>query len=187
MGEKLRGVSMAGSRVISGRNRRFAAAVVLGAVVAAGVFGAGFLSPDRLLERSYARSAPLGTIHLDEIVSDGHRALPVTKAADRRMPPPILMVNGVNVPSGVLAEPLTVGARVRLAPGAADPREVEVIDAEDMDAPVIGLPGLRFQSVTARLLDAPEGETMQLVFAVREPVRAKTVPASSSQTAGKVL
>ena len=182
---EMRGVSMASSKVVSGGSRLAAAVVAFGVAVGAAIWGAGFISPDSLLERSYARSAPLGTIHLDEVVYDSDRVLPVTKASSRFAPEPALLVNGVAVQSGVLSEPLVIGSRVQLAPGAIDTREVEVVDTTEMDAPVVGLPGLRLQLVTARLADQEEGEMLQLIFTVREP--AKVIPASSTRTAGKVL
>ena len=51
-------------------------------MVGAALMFSSFVSPDRLLERSYARVAPLGTIHLDEPVADNERALHVTRTAN---------------------------------------------------------------------------------------------------------
>lgn len=187
MREQMRGVSMASSRMVSGRSRLAAVALTCGMAIGAAVWGAGFVSPDRLLERSYARSAPLGTIHLDEVVTSEDRVLPVTKAANPVMPQPALVVDGVAVQSGVLVEPLAIGARVRLAPGAAGSREIEVVDSMEMEAPVVGLPGVRLQLVTARLLGASQAQTLQLIFAVRDGDTGKSVPALPDRMAGKVL
>ncbi len=184
---EMKGVSMAGLKVAAGRNRLAAVTVAFGMALGAAIWGAGFVSPDSLLERSYARSAPLGTIHLDEVVSDSDRLLPITKASTRVAPQPALLVNGAAVQSGVLNEPLVIGSRVQLAPGAIDPREIEVIDTTEMDAPVVGLPGLRLQLVTARLADGAGSETLQLIFTVREAEPARVVPVSKTRTAGKVL
>ncbi len=184
---EMRGVSMASSRVLSGNSRLAAVAVAFGMAVGVAVAGAGFLNPDRLLERSYARSAPLGNILLDEVVSDGDRQVPVTKAAVRVTPPPALLIDGVAVQSGVLNEPLAIGARVRLAPGSVGSRDVEVIDAAEMDAPVVGLPGVRLQLVTARLVGALDAEPVRLIFTVRDAGHDKVTPASADRVAGKVL
>jgi hypothetical protein len=187
MQKQLRGVSMASLGVKPGRSGKACAIIAFAMAISTALWAAGVMSPDRLLERSYARSAPLGTIHLDEVVSDGDRVLPVTKVANRVVPRPALLVDGVAVQTGVLSAPLAIGARVRLAPGAAETRELEVVDAAEMDMPVVGLPGVRLQLVTARLVDAPEHDTLQLVFAVRDGGDAKVVPASGSRTPGKVL
>ena len=184
---------MANSKM-TGRSRRLiAAAVASGILVGAGFLYSGFASPDRLLERSYARVAPLGTIHLDEAVSDNERALHVTRtAADpaRYQAPPLppaLLIDGVPVESGVLSEPLAVGSRLRLAPGSVDAREVEVLEVAEMDAPVVGLPGVRLQLVKARALDgATPSETVRLIFTIRESDRAKITPVAGPAS-GKVL
>jgi hypothetical protein len=189
MREQMRGDSMAYAKVMGGRSgRRVAAAVAGGIMVAAVLICSGFLSPDRLLERSYARVAPLGTIHLDEVVTDSERALHVTRAANSINPShPALLIDGVAVESGILSEPLAVGSRLRLAPGSVDAREVEVLEVAEMDAPVVGLPGVRLQLVKARALDGTSGpETVRLIFTVREGDRAKVVPIVAPAS-GKVL
>ncbi len=184
---------MAKSNVRAGHPSRFVAAVVtLGIMIGAAFLISGFVSPDRLLERSYARVTPLGTIHLDEAVADNERALHITRTANpagfaASPSPPALLIDGVPVESGVLSEPLVVGARLRLAPGTADTREVEVLEVAEMDAPVVGLPGVRLQLVKARALDAAEpSETVRLIFTVRESDRLKVVPVAGP-TPGKVL
>jgi hypothetical protein len=156
----------------------------------AAILFSGAVSPDRLLQRSYARVTPLGKIHLDEAVSDNDRALHVTRTAaglPTTPPAPALLIDGVPVESGVLSEPLTVGTRLQLAPGSVDAREVEVIEVAEMDAPVVGLPGVRLQLVKARALDsrAPSG-TVRLIFTIRDDDRAKVVPVAGP-TSGKVL
>lgn len=183
----MRGVIMASSKVLPGRSRLAAAAVALSVALGVAVTGAGILNPDRLLERSYARSAPLGTILLDEVMPDGDRHVPVTQASIHAPPPPALLIDGVAVQTGVLAEPLAIGARVRLAPGATGSREVEVIGAAEMDAPVVGLPGVRLQLVTARLVDARDAEPLRLIFTIRDSGVDKSAPGSIERVAGKVL
>lgn len=176
---------MAGSKVFAGRRRFVAAAVAVVGLAVGAVLSAGFASPDRLLERSYARVAPLGPIHLDEPVSD--RTLAVTQTANPVPVPPALLVDGVAVESGVLSEPLIAGTRLRLAPGSADSREMEVLEVAEMDAPVVGLPGVRLQLVKARPLDSTEAsETVRLIFTIRDSDRAKVVPVSAPPV-GKVL
>ena len=59
-------------------------------------------------------------------------------------------------------------------------------DVADMPAPVVGLPGVRLQLVTARTLDRRRPETLRLVFAVREPSAVKVVPIAAPAT-DKVL
>ena len=87
----------------------------------------------------------------------------------------------------MLSEPLAVGTRLRLAPGSVDAREVEVLEVAEMDAPVVGLPGVRLQLVQARALDgATPSETVRLIFTIREPDRAKVIPVAGP-TSGKVL
>lgn len=186
MQERMRGDSMAKSRVRAGRSSRIAAvAVTLGVMIGGAFCMTGAVSPDRLLERSYARVAPMGTIHLDEPVVDSERALNITRTAIPA--PPALLIDGVPVESGVLSEPLTVGARLRLSPGTADAREVEVLEVAEMDAPVVGLPGVRLQLVKARALDAAgRSDAVRLIFTVREPDRPKIVPIAAP-TSGKVL
>lgn len=186
MQERMRGDSMAKSRVRASGSSRFAGAVVmLGVMIGAAFLMSGAVSPDRLLERSYARVAPMGTIHLDEPVVDTERALNITRTAIPA--PPALLIDGVPVESGVLSEPLAVGARLRLAPGTADAREVEVLEVAEMNAPVVGLPGVRLQLVKARALDtAGPTDTVRLIFTVREPDRPKVVPIAAP-TSGKVL
>ena len=144
---------MAGSRLIVGRSRMAAAAVGAGFAVVVGAWLWSFVSPDRLLERSYARIAPQGTVFLDDGGTDGASALPVTHAKVTAAPPaglPQLAVDGAPVPSGILSEPLAVGDRVQIGAAEAGLRTVEVQDVADMAAPVVGLPGIRLQLVTAR-------------------------------------
>jgi hypothetical protein len=176
---------MAASRVGSGRRRLLAGVVGIGSLALVAVLSTGFASPDRLLERSYARVAPLGQIHLDEPVAD--RTLPVTRTAGPVTSPPVLLVDGVAVHTAVLNEPLVAGARLRLAPGTLDSREIEVLEVAEMDAPVVGLPGVRLQLVKARALDGAEAsETVRLIFTVRDGEPAKVVPVSVPPV-GKVL
>jgi hypothetical protein len=191
MRQQMRDHIMANSRALPGGGRLIAIAVASGILVGATLMFSGFASPDRLLERSYARVAPLGTIHLDEPVGDDDRALHVTRTAHPAGFPvnqsPALLIDGVPVESGVLSEPLAVGARLRLAPGSIDAREIEVLEVAEIDAPVVGLPGMRLQLVKARALDgATPSETVRLIFTVREPDRAKVIPVASP-TSGKLL
>jgi len=192
MQEQMQSDSMAISKVMGFRGRMISAAVVCSVLVGAGFLLSGFVSPDRLLERSYARVAPLGTIHLDEAVTDSERALHVTRTAHpagypAHPLPPALLIDGVPVESGVLSEPLAVGSRLRLAPGTIDAREIEVLEVAEMDAPVVGLPGVRLQLVKARALDAASRpETVRLIFTVRDTDRAKVTPVADP-TSGKVL
>jgi hypothetical protein len=193
MRKQMRGDSMARSRALAGRGRLIATTVASGIFVGAALMFSGFVSPDRLLERSYARVAPLGTIHLDESIADNEPLLHITRTAipagfPSNPPPPALLIDGVPVESGVLNEPLAVGTRLRLAPGTNDAREIEVLEVAEMDAPVVGLPGVRLQLVKARALDrATPSETVRLIFTVREPDRAKIIPAAAAPTSGKVL
>jgi hypothetical protein len=99
---------------------------------------------------------------------------------------PALVVDGAPVPSGILSEPLTVGDHVQFGGAHAEVRTVEVQDVADMAAPVVGLPGVRLQLVTARTLDRRRPETLRLVFAVREPSAVKVVPIAAPAT-DKVL
>jgi hypothetical protein len=188
--EQMRGDSMASLKAVAGRSRWVAVAVASGVMFGAAILFSGAVSPDRLLERSYARVAPLGTIHLDEAVSDNDRAHHVVRTAvglPTTPPAPALLIDGVPVESGVLTEPLTVGTRLRLAPGSVDAREVEVVEVAEMDAPVVGLPGVRLQLVKARVLDsASPSETVPLIFTIRDVDRAKVVPIAGP-TSGKVL
>ena len=180
---------MAYAKVMAGRLSRLVAAAVASSILAgAAIVFSGFVSPDRLLERSYARVAPMGTIHLDEVVSDSERTLHVTRTSNPITPShPALLIDGVVVESGILSEPLVVGSRLRLAPGSVDAREVEVLEVAEMDAPVVGLPGVRLQLVKARALDGASGpETVRLIFTIREGDRAKIVPVVAPAS-GKVL
>jgi hypothetical protein len=189
MREQMRGDSMASSRALPGRGRLVATAAGFGLLVGTALTFSSFVSPDRLLERSYARAAPLGTIHLDEAVGDNDRARHVTRTAGLPInpPPPALLIDGVPVESGVLSEPLSIGTRLRLSPGSIDAREIEVLEVAEIDAPVVGLPGVRLQLVKARALDgATSSGTLRLIFTVREPDRAKVIPIAGS-TSGKVL
>lgn len=178
---------MASSRLIVGRSRMAAAAIGSGFAVILGAWLWSFASPDRLLERSYARVAPQGTLFLDDAGTEGTQ-LPVTQAkipATAPEPTPALVVDGAPVPSGVLSEPLTVGDHVQFG-AHADVQTVEVQAVADMAAPVVGLPGVRLQLITARTLDRRRPETLRLVFAVREPAPGKVVPIAAPAT-DKVL
>jgi hypothetical protein len=172
---------MASSRLIVGRSRMAAAAVGSGVVVILGAWLWSFASPDRLLERSYARMAPQGTLFLDDAGPDS-ASLSVTPA--KTLPAaatqlPMLAVDGAPAPSGILNEPLVVGDHVQFGGAHADMRTVEVQDVADIAAPVVGLPGVRLQLVTARTLDRRRSETLRLVFAVREANPVKVVPISA--------
>jgi hypothetical protein len=72
--------------------------------------------------------------------------------------------------------------------GAADAgtRAVEVQEVADLVAPVVGMPGVRLQLVTARTLDRRRPETLSLIFAVREANPVKVVPVVAPAT-DKVL
>jgi hypothetical protein len=180
---------MVSSRLIVGRGRWAVAAVVSGFAVALGAWSWSFVSPDRLLERSYARVAPQGTLFLDDAGTDGAPSLPITQAtvtAAAPAVPPLLAVDGEPVPSGILSEPLAVGDRVQFGAGAAGTRTVEIREVAEMGAPVVGMPGLRLQLVTARTLDARPPEALRLIFAVREPSPVKVVPVARP-AADKVL
>ena len=180
---------MASSRLIVGRGRIATAAVCSGFAVILGAWLWSFVSPDRLLERSYARVAPQGTRFLDDAVTDGATVLPVTQAkvpAAVSVSMPALAVDGAPVPSGILSEPLAVGDHVRFGDASAHVRTVEVQGVADMAAPVVGLPGVRLQLVTARTLDRRQPETLRLVFAVRETSAVKVVPIAAPVT-DKVL
>ena len=85
-----------------------------------------------------------------------------------------------------MSEPLAVGDHVQFGDAPAGVRTVEVQDVADMAAPVVGLPGVRLQLVTARTLDRRRPETLRLVFAVREPSPVKVVPIAAPAT-DKVL
>lgn len=177
-----KGVSMASSRLIVGRSRMAAAAVGSGFAVILGAWLWSFASPDRLLERSYARMAPQGTLFLDDAGADAASRLHVTQAkvlAETQVPTPALVVDGASVPSGILNEPLAVGDHVQFGHANTEMRTVEIQDVADMGAPVVGLPGVRLQLVTARTLDRRRSETLRLVFAVREASPVKVVPISA--------
>lgn len=180
---------MASSRLIVGRSRMAAAAVGSGFAVILGAWLWSFVSPDRLLERSYARVAPQGTLFLDDAGAEGASQLPVTHAKVSAATPaqmPALVVDGAPVPSGILSEPLAVGDHVQFGGAHAEMRTVEVQDVADMAAPVVGLPGVRLQLVTARALDRRRPETLRLVFAVRDTSSVKIVPIAAPAT-DKVL
>lgn len=173
---------MASSRLIVGRSRRAVAAVGSGFAVILGAWLWSFASPDSLLERSYARVAPQGTLFLDDAGADRTSALPVTRAKaleGAQTELPALVVDGAPVPSGILSEPLAVGDHVQFGHANTEMRTVEVRDVADMAAPVVGLPGVRLQLVTARTLDRRRPETLRLVFAVREANPVKVVPISA--------
>jgi len=186
MRERMRGVTMAGSKMMAGRGR-FAAAVAgsgLAVILAAGILT--LASPDRLLERSYARVAPQGTLLLDDATTS---PLPVTQVAVTATPPavsPAVVVDGEPVPTGILSEPLVAGDRVQFRGADARLRTIEVRAVAEMEAPIVGMPGVRLQLVTAHTTDRRRRETLQLIFAVREATPAKTVPVETP-VAGKVL
>ena len=69
----------------------------------------------------------------------------------------------------------------------AEVRTVEVQDVADMPAPVVGLPGVRLQLVTARTLDRRRPETLRLVFAVREPSAVKVETFATTEEPAKTL
>ncbi len=189
MGDQMRGVTMAGNRLIVGRGRLAGAAVASGFAVILGAWLWSFASPDRLLERSYARVAPQGTLFLDDAGADGASALAVTPAKVMTAAPaqlPRLVVDGEPVPSGVLNEPLSAGDRVQFGTAEAERRAVEVQEVADLGAPVVGMPGVRLQLVTARTLDRRRPETLSLIFAVREANPVKVIPVAAPAT-DKVL
>jgi hypothetical protein len=165
-----------------------AAAVGSGFAVVLGAWLWSFASPDRLLERSYARVAPQGTLFLDDAGADSS-TLPVLHAKTISAGPaaqmPMLVVDGAPVPSGFLSEPLAVGDHVQFGGANSGMRTVVVQDVADMAAPVVGLPGVRLQLVTARTHDRRRPEILRLVFAVREASPAKVVPIAAP--ADKVL
>ncbi|MFN3746439.1 MAG: hypothetical protein ACK4TL_17190 [Hyphomicrobiaceae bacterium] len=181
---------MASSQRIDGRSRLVAAAVGSGFAVVLGAWLWGVASPERLLERSYARITPQGTLFLDDAGDGGASALAVTPArvtaAAAPAHLPVLVVDGEPVPSGILNEPLAAGDRVQFGGVGAGVRTIEVQDVADMAAPVVGLPGVRLQLVTARTVDQREPATLQLIFAVREASPAKVAPVARP-AADKVL
>jgi hypothetical protein len=188
MREQTRGVTMARSKLIAGRSRLAAAAIGSGFAMLFGAWIWSFASPDLLLERSYARVTPQGTIFLDD--AGNTPALPVTQVAATVTPPPIhqpaLVVDGEPVHSGVLNEPLVAGDRVQFRGPDAKIRMVEVQQVAEMEAPVVGMPGVRLQLVTARSVDRRHREALRLIFAVREATPVKPVPVATS-VADKVL
>ncbi len=182
---------MASAKVVAGRNQVVAALMVSSLLVIGAIWFWNFASPDRLLERSYSRVAPHGTLYLDDMGPDARPALRVTPVVVPMQPiAPALLIDGVAVESGILNEPIVVGAHLRLAPGAVDSRTVEVTAVADLDAPVVGIPGVRLQIVTARPTErvAKRRDTVQLIFAIRDSEPAKVAPAPvPSATAGRVL
>jgi hypothetical protein len=189
MGDQMRGVTMAGSGLIVGRSRLAGAAVASGFAIILGAWLSSFVSPDRLLERSYARVAPQGTLFLDDAGSESASVLAVTPAKVMTAAPtplPQLAIDGAPVPSGILNEPLTPGDRVQFGAADAGTRAVEVQEVADLVAPVVGMPGVRLQLVTARTLDRRRPETLSLIFAVREANPVKVVPVVAPAT-DKVL
>lgn len=178
---------MASARAAALRNQVVAAAFVFSFLLVAGAWFAGFASPDRLLERSYARVAPQGTLYLDDMGPDSQPALRVTKAAAMARVQPILAVDGTPMPSGILSEPLTVGERVRIRTGVTEFREVEILEVSELDAPLVGLPGLRLQFVMARPAGHHAQVHEQLIFAIRDAEPVKIVPAVSVPNQGRVL
>lgn len=190
MREQTRGVTMASSKLIAGRSRLAAAAIGSGFAMVLGAWFWGFASPDQLLERSYARVTPQGTIFLDDAGS-ATPALPVTQVALPATQPsqqqPALVVDGEPVPTGILSEPLVAGERVEFRGADAKARTVEVQSVAEMGAPVAGMPGVRLQLVTARTLDKPRPQMLRLIFAVREAPPAKPVVPVATPVADKVL
>lgn len=178
---------MAGSKPVLGRSRRGATVLVAGFALIFGAWLSSFASPDRLLERSYARVAPQGTLFLDDAGGEGRSSLPVT---------PARITSGASAqpttadaevaPSGILAEPLSVGDRVQLAAPEAEMQSIEVQEVTDVAVPVVGMPGVRLQLVTARTLDGRRAEPLRLIFAVREASPVKVVPVAAPAT-DKVL
>ena len=191
MREQERGVTMASATLMAGVRRLGTVAAVSGLAVVLGAWLWGFASPDRLLERSYARVTPQGTLFLDDAGTSGSPALPVTQVAASGTGPavqqPVLVVDGEPVPSGILNEPLAAGDRVQIRGADTRLRMIEVQVAAEVGAPVVGMPGVRLQLVTIRDLDDRRAEAEHLVFAVRAPDPAKVIPAAAHQTAGKVL
>jgi hypothetical protein len=190
MREQERGVTMVSSTLIAGVRRLGAAAAVSGLAVFLGAWLWAFASPDRLLERSYARVTPQGTLFLDDAGASGSPGLSVTQvaasSATPTVPRPVLVVDGEPVPSGILSEPLAAGDRVQIRGADTVLRTIEVQEAAEVGTPVVGMPGVRLQLVTVRYLDDRRAEAEHLVFAVRAPEPAKVIPAMG-QTAGKVL
>lgn len=177
---------MANAKVVAGRNQVVAALMVSSLLVIGAIWFWNFVSPDRLLERSYSRVAPHGTLYLDDMGPDARPVIRVTPASAPVAP--ALLIDGVPVESGILNEPIAVGAHLRLAPGATTTRAVEVTGVADLDAPVVGLPGVRLQMVTARPFGhgVRDRETVRLIFAIRDIEPAKAAPAPAA-TAGRVL
>ena len=178
---------MTRSKLIAGRGRLAAAAIGSGFAMVLGAWIWSFASPDHLLERSYARVTPQGTIFLDDAgntsaLSVTQVALPVTQPTHQ----PALVVDGEAVPTGVLAEPLVAGDRVQFRGADARIRTVEIQQVAEMEAPVVGMPGVRLQLVTARTADRRHRETLRLIFAVREAAPVKAVPVATP-VADKVL
>jgi hypothetical protein len=194
MREQERGVTMASGTLMAGVRRLGTVAAVSGMAVVLGAWLWSFASPDRLLERSYARVTPQGTLFLDDAGAsgspNGSPSLAVTKVtvsgAGPTVQQPVLVVDGEPVPSGILSEPLTAGDRVQIRGADTTLRTIEVQVAAEVGAPVVGMPGVRLQLVTVRDLDDRRAEMQHLVFAVRAPEPAKVIPAVR-QTAGKVL
>ena len=190
MREQERGVTMASATLIAGVRRLGTVVAVSGLAVVLGAWLWGFASPDRLLERSYARVTPQGTLFLDDAGTSGSPALPVTQVTASGAGPtvqqPVLVVDGEPVTSGILSEPLTAGDRVQIRGADTTLRTIEVQVAAEVGAPVVGMPGVRLQLVTVRDLDDRRAEVQHLVFAVRAPEPAKVIPAAR-QAAGKVL
>jgi hypothetical protein len=194
MREQERGVTMASGTLMAGVRRLGTVAAVSGMAVVLGAWLWSFASPDRLLERSYARVTPQGTLFLDDAGAsgspNGSPSLAVTQVtvsgAGPTVQQPVLVVDGEPVPSGILSEPLTAGDRVQIRGADTTLRKIEVQVAAEVGAPVVGMPGVRLQLVTVRDLDDRRAEMQHLVFAVRAPEPAKVIPAVR-QTAGKVL
>lgn len=180
MRKQIRGVTMASSKLIAGRSRLAAVATGSGLAMVLGAWLWSFASPDQLLERSYARVAPQGTLFLDD--AGNTQTLPVTQVALPATPAhqPAVVVDGEALATGILNEPLVAGERVQFRGADAKPRVVEVQDVADMAAPVVGLPGVRLQLVTARSIDRRRPETLRLIFAVREAAPVKALPAANS-------
>lgn len=181
---------MANSTSTAGVRRLGAVALGTGLAVFLGAWLWTIASPDRLLERSYARVTPQGTLFLDDAGASGAPGLSITQVRASGAAPtahqPVLVVDGEPVPSGILSEPLAAGDRVQIRGADTVLRTIEVQEAADVGTPVAGMPGVRLQLVTVRYPDDRRAEVEHLVFAVRAPEPVKVIPAVG-QSAGKVL
>jgi hypothetical protein len=194
MREQKRGFTVANSTLTAAVRRLGAVALGSGLAMFLGAWLWAVASPDRLLERSYARVTPQGTLFLDDAGASGSPNGPLglsimqvkASGAAPMVQQPVLVVDGEPVPSGILSEPLAAGDRVQIRGADTVLRTIEVQEAAEVGAPVVGMPGVRLQLVTARYLDVRRAEAEHLVFAVRAPEPAKVIPAMG-RTAGKVL